>query len=99
MVAPVKAQDKRKAFGWVNCYQGYQEREAEKQRILDSLKAAGIDIEVLLASDPNEIIGTTGYDDPNSTDTLRWVSATQSLPYTIYFENNPEDFRYIKIVS
>ena len=40
--------------------------------------------------DPNEIIGLDGYDAAGSTDTLRWVSATQSLTYTIYFENDAE---------
>ncbi len=40
--------------------------------------------------DPNEIIGLDGYNAPESTDTLRWVSATQSLAYTIYFENDAE---------
>ena len=40
--------------------------------------------------DPNEIIGLEGYDAPESMDTLRWVAATQSLAYTIYFENDPE---------
>ncbi|MBO7083676.1 MAG: T9SS type A sorting domain-containing protein [Bacteroidales bacterium] len=39
-------------------------------------------------SDPNEIIGTKGYDALG--DTLQWVAATTSLPYTIYFENDPE---------
>lgn len=39
-------------------------------------------------SDPNEIIGTRGYDTLG--DTLQWVAATASLPYTIYFENDPE---------
>ena len=38
--------------------------------------------------DPNEIIGTKGYDALG--DTLQWVAATASLPYTIYFENDPE---------
>ena len=40
--------------------------------------------------DPNEIIGLEGYNAPESEDTLRWVAATQSLAYTIYFENDPE---------
>ena len=40
--------------------------------------------------DPNEIIGLEGYDAEGSEDTLRWVSATQSLAYTIYFENDPD---------
>lgn len=89
IVVPLEAQ-KRKAFGWVECYQGYQEREAEQQRMLDEMAAAGIDIEVLRSSDPNEIIGTTGYLAIIGEDTIRWVSADQSLPYTIYFENDPD---------
>ena len=40
--------------------------------------------------DPNEIIGLDGYNDPGSMDTMRWVSATQSLAYTIYFENDAD---------
>ena len=40
--------------------------------------------------DPNEIIGLEGYNAPESTDTLRWVSVAQSLAYTIYFENDAE---------
>lgn len=48
------------------------------------------DIEVQAPIDPNEIIGLEGYNAPESTDTLRWVSATQSLAYTIYFENDAE---------
>ena len=38
--------------------------------------------------DPNEIIGTNGYNALG--DTLQWVAATALLPYTIYFENDPE---------
>lgn len=83
-------QAQRKAFGWVECYQGYQEREAEHQRFLDSLVAAGVDIDVLVPVDPNEIVGTSGYDAVNSELLKQWVSSTQSLPYTIYFENDPE---------
>ena len=74
----------------VQCNQGEQELTEEEQRILDSLIAAGVDISVYTPMDPNEIRGTVGYDDPNSGDTLQWVSASQSLPYTIYFENDPE---------
>jgi len=48
------------------------------------------DIEVQAPIDPNEIIGLEGYNAPESTDTLRWVSAMQSLAYTIYFENDAE---------
>ncbi len=46
------------------------------------------DIPVEEPVDPNEIIGTRGYDALG--DTLQWVAATASLPYTIYFENDPE---------
>ena len=46
------------------------------------------DIPVFTPLDPNEIIGTKGYDALG--DTLQWVAATASLPYTIYFENDPE---------
>lgn len=47
-----------------------------------------LDVPVQDPSDPNEIIGTKGYDALG--DTLQWVAATASLPYTIYFENDPE---------
>ena len=40
--------------------------------------------------DSNEIIGLEGYNALECTDTLRWVAATQSLAYTIYFENDAE---------
>ena len=83
---PIQAQ--RPFFNWVKCYQGYQEREAERQRYLDSLAAAGINLDVFTPFDPNEIVGSTGYDAPG--DTLQWVSVTASLPYTIYFENDPD---------
>ncbi|MCP4110164.1 MAG: fibronectin type III domain-containing protein [Desulfobacteraceae bacterium] len=34
--------------------------------------------------DPNEIIGTSGYNQE------KWISKNQTLPYTILFENDPE---------
>lgn len=37
-----------------------------------------------ISADPNEIIGPTGYD------SLRWVSISDVLTYTIMFENDPE---------
>ena len=46
------------------------------------------DIPVFTPLDPNEIVGTRGYDTLG--DTLQWVAATASLPCTIYFENDPE---------
>lgn len=45
---------------------------------------------VFMPADPNEIIGTIGYDAPNSVDTFQWVSKSEYLPYTIYFENDPD---------
>lgn len=48
------------------------------------------DVPVYIHKDPNEIVGLDSYDVSKSTDTLRWVSSTQSLAYTIYFENDAE---------
>ena len=48
------------------------------------------DVPIVNPVDPNEIIGLEGYNAPESTDTLRWVSATQTLAYTVYFENDAE---------
>ena len=47
-------------------------------------------VPVLNPVDPNEIIGLEGYNAPENTDTLRWVSATQTLAYTVCFENDAE---------
>lgn len=72
----------------VSCNQG-------DQKPIDSLPPEpeewpidSLDVPVQDPSDPNEIIGTKGYDALG--DTLQWVAATASLPYTIYFENDPE---------
>ncbi len=54
----------------------------------DPYPSDSTDIPVQVPVDPNEIIGTKGYDALG--DTLQWVAATASLPYTIYFENDPE---------
>lgn len=43
------------------------------------------DIPILRPVDPNEIVGTTGYDT-----TIKWVSVNATLPYKILFENDPE---------
>lgn len=39
---------------------------------------------VIGSSDPNDIIGPSGYGDEN------WISQNKKLPYTIRFENDPE---------
>ena len=54
----------------------------------DDYPSDSTDIPVFFPKDPNEIVGTRGYDALG--DTLQWVAATASLPYTIYFENDPE---------
>ncbi len=73
-----------------NCNQGDQELDDDLPQALDSLPSADADIPVYTPVDPNEIIGPKGYDAPNSGDTMQWVSVSQSLPYTIYFENDPD---------
>lgn len=71
-----------------NCGQGYQDTISSKHEEKDLNWCTWEDISNLAGSDPNEIIGTKGYDALG--DTLQWVAATASLPYTIYFENDPE---------
>lgn len=70
------------------CNKGPQEPPVKEppQRDPNPSGEGGSDNEV--GGDPNEIIGTRGYDALG--DTLQWVAATASLPYTIYFENDPE---------
>ena len=41
-------------------------------------------IPIIRAVDPNEIIGPTGYEDE------KWVAASETLPYTVLFENDPD---------
>ncbi|MEA5429213.1 RHS repeat-associated core domain-containing protein, partial [Arcicella lustrica] len=41
-------------------------------------------VAIVNPSDPNEIIGPTGYD------SLKWVSSKQNLPFKVLFENDPE---------
>lgn len=71
-----------------NCGRGKQEEMPPKGEARDSNSSADKEIPNQNAGDPNEIIGTRGYDALG--DTLQWVAATTSLPYTIYFENDPE---------
>ena len=72
----------------VNCGQGYQNSNETIPPIQDSYPSGSTDIPVEVPIDPNEIIGTRGYDALGNT--MQWVAATASLPYTIYFENDPE---------
>ncbi len=82
------AMAQRARFNWVKCYQGNQVIDAIFELLQDDTPIANEDVSVYAPQDPNEIIGTVGYDAPGNT--LQWVSASQSLPYTIYFENDPE---------
>ena len=51
----------------------------------------GTKIPIEASRDPNEIIGPTAFMSFTSIgDTVRWISAEQRMPYTIYFENDPE---------
>ena len=79
--------DKRKP----NCGQGDQNTNGGNHNpTTDPNPHGGGEIEVTRPVDPNEIIGPTGYDLAGTIDLMRWVSATQRLTYTVYFENDPE---------
>lgn len=56
----------------------------------DTISIDSASIRVEQPVDPNEIIGLDGYDVAGSADTFRWVSATQTLGYTAYFENDAD---------
>ena len=71
-----------------DCRQGQQEEMSPEDETIDPTPSAEGETQVYTPCDPNEIIGTKGYDALG--DTLQWVAATASLPYTIYFENDPE---------
>lgn len=71
-----------------NCNQGNQKENKPTPESVDSNSSANKDISNNAGADPNEIIGTKSYNALG--DTLQWVAATASLPYTIYFENDPE---------
>lgn len=70
-----------------NCNQGNQDENKPPKETPDENPSAKANIPVLASRDPNEIIGTKGYDALG--DTMQWVSATEALPYTIFFENDP----------
>ena len=74
--------------GEVGCQQGQQNEMTPKGNVIGSNPETESQTSVYNPFDPNEIIGTKGYDALG--DTLQWVAATASLPYTIYFENDPE---------
>lgn len=70
-----------------NCNQGDQRPLDTIPPVADTIPGDSINIPASAPVDPNEIIGTRGYDALG--DTMQWVAATASLPYTIYFENDP----------
>ena len=71
----------------VNCNQGPQGPIEPPPGQRDPNPGGSGQIQSYAPKDPNEIIGTVGYDALG--DTMQWVAATASLPYTIYFENDP----------
>lgn len=71
-----------------SCNQGDQNKPKQPEGETSTTPERTAGISVFGSSDPNEIIGTKGYDAPG--DTLQWVAATATLPYTIYFENDPD---------
>ena len=66
----------------VKCNQGDQKPLPDPEHPQDPLD--GTSTSGGQSSDPNEIIGPTGYD------SVRWVSINDVLNYTIFFENDPE---------
>lgn len=74
----------------VSCSQGDQDPPVETPPRPDYVFVNNITVQSYQPQDPNEIVGLDGYDELGSTDTLRWVSATQTLAYTVYFENDAE---------
>lgn len=71
----------------ITCNQGQQNRTENQGRdVVSQDYTATSNTGVQASSDPNKIIGLIVYDVVGSTDTFRWVSATQTLAYTISFE-------------
>ena len=77
-IIPMYAQD---------CNQGDQKPKEPIPPVTDTNNGDSTTVVSSAPKDPNEIIGTRGYDALG--DTMQWVAATASLPYTIYFENDP----------
>lgn len=69
------------------CYKGDQKQQDPPKEQRDPGSGTTATLPIQRSSDPNEIIGTVGYDALG--DTMQWVAASASLPYTIYFENDP----------
>lgn len=76
--------------GRPSCNQGAQQSQLpDSSRVFlpDSCIFSGHFVAVG-SNDPNEIVGPTGFQ-RSSLDSTRWISASQRLAYTIYFENDP----------
>lgn len=72
------------------CYRGDQKQHTTTGTEVGSDVVATSTTQSYQPQDPNKIVGLDGYDELGSTDTLRWVSAAQTLAYTVYFENDPD---------
>lgn len=78
------------AQGRPTCNQGAQQNQLpDSSRVFlpDSCIFSGHYVSVG-SSDPNEIVGPAGFQ-RSSLDSTRWLSPSQRLAYTIYFENDP----------
>lgn len=78
------------AQGRPRCNQGFQQSQLpDSSRVFlpDSLIFSG-HFPSVGANDPNEIVGPAGFQ-RNDIDSTRWLSPSQRLNYTIYFENDP----------
>ncbi len=67
------------------CYKGDQKQQDPPTEQGDPDSGITKTLPIQRSSDPNEIIGTRGYDALG--DTMQWVAATASLPYINYIIN------------
>ena len=75
----------------VKCNQGDQDSTKDNSReTIDTCAFDSTAFDQESSVDPNEIVGIDGWLFVANGDTVRWVSVSQRLPYTIYFENDPE---------
>jgi len=71
-----------------NYNNGFLKENMSNTEDVHQVSYANKDISNNAGSDSIKNIGTRDYNALG--DTLQWVAATASLPYTIYFENDPE---------
>ena len=74
----------------VDCRKGDPDPEPPRPEVPNPNPAAHSEQNNDAPKDPNEIVGIDGWLYVANGDSVRWVSASQRMPYTIYFENDPE---------